>query len=183
MTRIFGYELHYIDILSSGFPLHSKPKLAFCAPSSGLVLGTNIFVVGLWASFGLRSSSVRLLSSNEDLALFFVFRPVSLVVCQFRFRFVDVSFLTSSWLRRLYTPSVALSYPRFVFFRTYCTSFCLFACSPSLAKMVLLCSSPRLGKTAVHPNGTNFRRILHLDIVAKMRNLVEQGSYKQRPEW
>lgn len=38
-------------------------------------------------------------------------------------------------------------------------------------------------KGAVHPNGSNFSRVLHHDIVSRMRSLVGQGCYKKRPEW
>ncbi|KAF8822007.1 hypothetical protein IE077_000118 [Cardiosporidium cionae] len=39
-----------------------------------------------------------------------------------------------------------------------------------------------MAKGAIHPNGTNFRRISKLDIVARMRLLIQQKVYK-RPKW
>eukprot|EP00747_Dinoflagellata_sp_TGD_P162477 gnl/TRDRNA2_/TRDRNA2_180137_c0_seq1.p1 gnl/TRDRNA2_/TRDRNA2_180137_c0~~gnl/TRDRNA2_/TRDRNA2_180137_c0_seq1.p1 ORF type:complete len:426 (+),score=108.88 gnl/TRDRNA2_/TRDRNA2_180137_c0_seq1:102-1379(+) len=38
-------------------------------------------------------------------------------------------------------------------------------------------------KGAVHPNGTNFRRVARLDIVARTRKLCETGLLNTRPQW
>mmetsp|Transcript_67393 Transcript_67393/g.161634 ORF Transcript_67393/g.161634 Transcript_67393/m.161634 type:complete len:226 (+) Transcript_67393:112-789(+) len=38
-------------------------------------------------------------------------------------------------------------------------------------------------KGAIHPNGSNFRRVCRLDIVARTRRLVDSGLLKERPKW
>eukprot|EP00392_Amoebophrya_sp_AT5.2_P015167 g15366.t1 len=38
-------------------------------------------------------------------------------------------------------------------------------------------------KGAIHPNGSNFSRGLQHDVVSRVEKLIEQGSYRQRPDW
>lgn len=46
------------------------------------------------------------------------------------------------------------------------------------------CSLPRRGtQHAIHPNGSNHRRVPRLDVVARVRRLCETGLLKERPPW
>jgi len=38
-------------------------------------------------------------------------------------------------------------------------------------------------KGAIHPNGSNFRRVARLDVVARVRKLSQMGLLKERPRW
>lgn len=38
-------------------------------------------------------------------------------------------------------------------------------------------------KAAVHPNGSNFRRVAKLDVVSRVRMLNQMGLLKERPKW
>eukprot|EP00927_Polykrikos_kofoidii_P013842 TRINITY_DN16013_c0_g1_i1.p1 TRINITY_DN16013_c0_g1~~TRINITY_DN16013_c0_g1_i1.p1 ORF type:complete len:368 (-),score=63.68 TRINITY_DN16013_c0_g1_i1:60-1163(-) len=51
--------------------------------------------------------------------------------------------------------------------------------------MAIRLSRCNLGRGAIHPNGTNFRRTPRLDVVARTRRLCEMGLIKktERPAW